>query len=300
MLPEFDMALKDLTPCEAKLREAEGSFGSGAAMWARGDKMSAVSSWAVGMNLLSKGVKGCGLEQQLGWIEQEANVLGLGNLSVVHEVTTLMVHGSDFYQELYDALVDVQCHDYRSAGQKLVSVMNHLATWTTGHLCTDPMCYIVNGIFQYLDGLGQDVQKCNVDFHTAWYKFEDGFQSLSGHRSFFSGFDSSTYNITQGVNDMGRALQAVASSVSDCHMPELQGVIAVLANKLLGAPQLTWIETFLKILIDGVSIETELANACKDYVRHDWAGFGYNLMKLEKTLLKPERIRKSRVIDIYV
>jgi len=109
---------------------------------------------------------------------------------------------------------------------------------------------------------------------------------LSGHQGAFPGFDNSTRNITHGVNDIGLGLQDVAKGVSDCHLQAFADLLAPLAAKFAHAPELTWVDAFVKIMIDGVQIEQELANACLDFGKHNWPGFGYNLMELTKTLLK--------------
>jgi len=137
-----------------------------------------------------------------------------------------------------------------------------------------------------LNVLGSDAKKCTSEFQSAWCEFGDAFKSLSGHRNIFSGFDNSTHNITRGVNDMGLGLQQIAQGVSDCHMGDLVAILQPLAAKLVGVPEIAWVEAFLKILIDGVPIEKELAGACTDYARKDWPGFGSNLVALTKTLLK--------------
>lgn len=50
-------------------------------------------------------------------------------------------------------------------------------------------------------------------------------------------------------------------------------------------PEVQWIEEVLKILIDGVAIESEVGAACVDYSEGNWVGFGYNIAKLVKTLM---------------
>lgn len=50
-------------------------------------------------------------------------------------------------------------------------------------------------------------------------------------------------------------------------------------------PEVGWLEELLHILIEGVHIEQEVGDACVDYGDGNWAGFGYNIAKLVKTLL---------------
>ena len=51
-------------------------------------------------------------------------------------------------------------------------------------------------------------------------------------------------------------------------------------------PEVSFIEEVLHILIEGVEIEKEIGDACEDYADQNWPGFGFNLAKLIKTLLK--------------
>ena len=70
--------------------------------------------FAGGLNTVAKSVSD-GLQTELGFIEQEANVLGFSNTSIVGDVASVLVHGADFYEELYSAYTDgVVHHDYRA------------------------------------------------------------------------------------------------------------------------------------------------------------------------------------------
>ena len=51
------------------------------------------------------------------------------------------------------------------------------------------------------------------------------------------------------------------------------------------APEISWIEEILHIVIEGVNIEREIGSACDDFGNKNWVGFGYNVVKLVKTLL---------------
>jgi len=291
ILKESNIALTNLKPCEDKLRAGETSFTEGVASWASGDKKSAVNSWGRGVNLAVEGLTSCGVTQQLAWIEQEAHVFGIGNFTGAHDMSELLVHGADFYEEVVGALQDFQRGDYRSAAGTFTIIMNKLSQWTKGHLCTSPVCYIVNGIMQYLSDLSADVGKCKSDFKLADSSFKDAFYNLRRNSHFgdqsFDGFSNHTRNITKGINDLGLGLKAVADGIGDCHLGSLEAVLVQLSAKLLRVPQIAWIQAFLKIMIDGVSIEKTLAEALQDFARRNWAGFGKSVMQLAKTLLKP-------------
>jgi hypothetical protein len=285
VLEEVGVSLQDLKPCMATLREGEKAFAMGARFWSQGEDKNAVASWALGLNSLSTSVADCGLTQKLGWIEQEANVLGLANVTVIKDISQALVHGSDFYEELYAAFNDIMTNDYRSAGLKLAEVLNQLSSWTTGHSCTSPVCYVTNGLMQYLGEVQGDIKACAKDMSGAQSNFSAAFQHLSGHPSIFKAFSNSTYNLTQGMTELGNGLNKLADSARDCHLMELSEVLAALAAQLMLQPEYKWVGSFLHILIGGVSIERDVANVLLDFASHDWPGFGYNIGKLFKELI---------------
>merc|ERR1712166_952396 len=73
--------------------------------------------------------------------------------------------------------------------------------------------------------------------------------------------------------------------LTDCHMEEFAELLSALAIKLGIVPEVGWLEELLHILIEGVHIENEVGDACTDYGDGNWAGFGYNVAKLVKTLV---------------
>merc|ERR1712190_88478 len=146
---EAKMALTDLKPCEQTLRVVGDDFTKGVALWHENHYDNAIEYFASALNEMAKGVDSCGLAKQLEFIQQEANVLGIGNVTAIGGVVQVLVHGSDFYEEIYQAAQDFANHDYRKAGGEFTKVMNQLSEWTTGHLCTSPACYIVSGALQY-------------------------------------------------------------------------------------------------------------------------------------------------------
>merc|ERR1719199_2031691 len=113
-------------------------------------------------------------------------------------------------------------------------------------------------MMQFLQEISGDGRKCKVDLGNAWHHFQDGFHNLTGHRSLFNRFSNDTRNVSRGVNEFGLALQAVASSVGDCHLVALKSILDQLGLKLLSSVELKWADAFLKILIDGVPIEQAL------------------------------------------
>jgi hypothetical protein len=284
ILTEAKLALTDLTACENDIRKAEKSFTAGVALWSQRKQWDAVKYWASGLNILGKSVSDCGLAPQLAYIEQEANVLGLGNLTILGEVSTLLVHGSDFYQELYAAVQAIAKHDYRSAGALAGKVLNDLSQWTTGHLCTSPVCYVVNGIFQYLSDLESDIGKCENDFKGAWLDFNNAYVEFTGTEDKFA-WSNSTKDISKGVSDVGLGVKSLADAVGDCHLAEFEAILEKLAVQLGLVPEVGWFLELLKIIIHGVDIAYEIAAALQDFAARNWAGFGYNIVKLVEKLL---------------
>jgi len=290
ILKEADMALTDLKPCEAKLRLSETEFIGCAQNFEHGTPGTGLQYCAAGLNYLAQSVSACGLQQQLQYMEQEANVLGLGNFSVLGDAARILVHGADFYEELYTAIQDIKKHDYRGAGSNLARVMNQLSQWTTGHLCTSPACYVVNGVMQYLSDLEHDLKACKNDFKWTWGNFSSSFKDITagetkdGHFH----FNENKTLIKKGVNELGMAFKDMSNIVHDCHLVELADILEKLAVKLGLAPEVTYIEETIKILVEGVSIEREISDACNDWEAKNWPSFGYNLVKIGEQLLTKE------------
>jgi len=65
----------------------------------------------------------------------------------------------------------------------------------------------------------------------------------------------------------------------------------LIATKMSIAPEIQWVEDLLKILIEGVRIENEVANALEDWSIGNCVGVGYNLLALSKTLFMAEEQR---------
>merc|ERR1711924_160003 len=105
-----------------------------------------------------------------------------------------------------------------------------------------------------------------------------------GHHGIFN-YKHDDGKIKAGIKAFGLGFDAVAASVSACHMQQVAELLAALAARLGLTPEVAWLEEVLKILIEGVQVEHEIGDACTDYAAGNWAGFGYNLARLLKTLL---------------
>jgi len=286
LLNGVGVAYQDLVACEADLRSAEDAFQNGLKAFGSHDIKDGVGFFAGGLNTVAKSVSDCGLQTELGFIEQEANVLGFSNTSIVGDVASVLVHGADFYEELYSAYTDgVVHHDYRAMGSDLGTVMDTLSKWTQGHACTNDFCYVVVGVLDFMGNVEGSVKQCETDFKDAFDDFKAAVAHFhDSHHSIFH-FVHNKEQIRDGVKSIGDGLKLVAKGVSDCHLQEFADLLEKLAVKLGIAPEIGWIEEILHILIEGVNIENEIGDACDDFGEKNWVGFGYNLAKLIKTLL---------------
>lgn len=236
--------------------------------------------------------------QELKYIQQEANVLGLGNITASGTAVSILVHGSDLAEEISGAWAAFARQDYRTAGSEFQKAVFGLYQWTTGHLCTSDVCYVFSGVLQYLSDLAKDVKKCDADLKDMMGEFIAASKQLTSHKN-SNGLKGFTRNITAieaGIGDIGKGIEDLANSVGDCHLKELAEILAALAQKLHIAPEVAVVEEVLKIVIDGVTIEREIAAALEDFGEKNWPGFGYNLIKLVKTLLVSKAGSQSTIV----
>lgn len=279
-----------LQACEADLKSAENFFTAGASYWSKKQLKNAVKYWASGLNVIAHSVQDCGAAEELTYLQQEANVLGLGNVSgIIGETETILVHGADFYEELYSTFMDLNNHDYRSAGKDLGSVLDQLSQWTSKHACQNDFCYVTVGILEFFGQIEGSVATCKNDFEYAFHNFTGAFRDLRGNRTTGMGvfnFKHDKGSIERGIGEIGNGMKLVAAGVGDCHLQDFANILESLAIKLGIAPEVAWVEELLKIIINGVTIENEVGNACQDFSNDNWVGFGYNIAQLIKTLVE--------------
>lgn len=112
---------KSLKACEADVRKAERFFLSAAQAFERRQFDSAVENFAKALNIVSLAVSACGLQKEMGYIAQEANVFGLANATTaLGNGVALLVHGADFYHEVHACvLVGVDAHHCFSGQGKI-------------------------------------------------------------------------------------------------------------------------------------------------------------------------------------
>merc|ERR1711881_64464 len=92
--------------------------------------------------------------------------------------------------------------------------------------------------------------------------------------------------IKAGVGDLGNGFGLLADAIGACHLQEVADLLAQLAAKLGIAPEISWIEEVLHILIESVDIVKEVSGACDGFAADNWPQFGYNLAELIYTLVK--------------
>ena len=80
-------------------------------------------------------------------------------------------------------------------------------------------------------------------------------------------------------------MHEIAAGVKDCHLQEFSDLIARLAMKLGIVPEVTFIEELLHIIINHVKIEEEIGDACDAFHKNNYAGLGYHVARLTRTLL---------------
>jgi hypothetical protein len=264
---------------------------------------------------VAKSVNQCHLSEELEYIYHEAHVLGFGKIKSLDKAAQILLHGADVYDDLYQALRAIQSKDYRSAGANVGKVMQELSQWTKGHACTSPYCYVAIGMFEFLGDIKNDIRSCEGDFKMAFSNFSQAFRELHNdtasnnvstpHDFLFAAQPGNTNsNIKRGIRDIGYGLLDVAKGTKDCHLEDFADILSKLAVKLGILPEIGFVEEVLHILIEGVHIENEIGAACLDYSEGNWVGFGYNVVRLIKTLLEDsqalEAFKARRDLTLYV
>lgn len=288
ILHALEIPFQNLTGCETDLRGAEESFLAGGYSMVKLDLKGALTYYSNGLQLISNSVGDCGMAKELIYLEQEANTLGFGNVTILGDAASILLHGADIYPELKGAHVAFEAGDYRRVGMDLGKVIQTLSQWTQDYGCKDPFCYVVTGIMQFVGGAQGDIKACGKDFLHAFMNFTHGFGKMRGAASKGIGdfsFNTDVNQIIGGVHEFGVAMKDVAQGVGQCHLPELAIMLGKLGTKMTLSPVVGWLEELLHILIESKHIEQEIGDACLAFSSHNYPGFGFNLARLIKTLL---------------
>jgi len=285
LLEAAGVAFADLEQCEADIKSAEMGFVTGAQQFSLKQYKLGVSSFSSSLNTVARAVGDCGLSQELDFIIQEANVLGLANITQSWGADmNILVHGADFYQLVYQTVQDAKTHNWRAAGSDMHAIVSQLSQWTNKHACSSNFCYVVIGMIQYLGDIQGSIKECEADFKGAWADFSSAASNFSDHKSAWH-WSHNKDAVKAGVKSLGEGVQLVAKGVQDCEIAEFADILARLAAKLGIAPEISWLEDILHVLINGVKIEDEVGKAMVDWSDRNWPAFGYEVVSLVKTLL---------------
>lgn len=267
--------------CESDLKSAETEFIAGTTYFHEHNYETGLTYYATGMNMVSQAISDCGVTEELNYMQQESNVLQIANTSLFGRVATILVHGQDLYSEVYGTMQAIETHDYRTAGANIHKILDGLSQWTKGHACTSDACYVILGVLQYFGDIQGSIHRCEADFKHAFGNFSAAIGEFTHHGK----FSTDKHHIMNGLRDIGYGLRQVSAGVSDCDLEDLAKILEKLAVKLGISPEIQVVDDVLKIIIEGAEIEREIGDAFVDFSNKDWPGFGYNVIKLVKTLL---------------
>ena len=309
ILEGAEIVLTDLKQCKADFKAAEDDFVSGWNAWASDDKKTAITDLSKGIRQIGTALSDCGLQEELAFLEHEANVFGLSNVTALDkagEAVAILIHGFDFYDNVFDMVTDVEKHDFRAAGKEIQVIMDDLSTWSTGHVCQNTWCYVVEGIMEAEAIIEGDVRQCEQDFENAWGEFgaavalfnsqveladelsselqrklQEGGHLSADDKALKAAISS---KVTDAVKDIGKGLEDIAKGVDDCHLDEFAELLTKLAAEL-AVPEVSWVAEVLHILVHGAEIVEEVGKACEDFGDENWVRFGFDIAKLVKVLL---------------
>ncbi len=309
ILEEADIVLTHLPECEADLKTAEDDFIAGWTAFKTGDKKAGVEDIAKGIRVIGDAVGDCGLTDELAFFKHEADIFGMSNVTALEkagEAIAVLIHGFDLFDDVMDMIADVQNHDYKGAGSEIKKIMDSLSEWSTGHVCQNTWCYIVEGVMEFEAVIEGDVRQCEQDFENAWGEFgaavalfENQVELAKAHevdmrRRLDAGFQLTeedeelklqiSSKVKDAVKDIGKGLEDVAAGIHDCHLEELADILTKLAAEL-AVPEVSWIAEVLHIIVNGAEIVEDVGEACEAFGDERWASFGYDIAKLIKIVL---------------
>lgn len=289
ILTAIEIPFQNLAGCQADLSSAQSDFIAATSSMMKLNFNGALAFYSSGLQTVTRSVSDCGMAKELIFLEQEANMLGLGNATILEEAASIVSFGTDFFKELYAAQKAFEAGDYRTVGNELGKVVQGLGQWTEAHACKKPFCFLVSGIMQYVGEIEGDIKACEMDFMHGFMNFTEGIGKIGSSVVKTSGgdfdFNSNLDEIVEGVHMFGMGMNDVAQGVGDCHLEALSALLLRLGGKFSQAPEIGWLEELLHILIDGRHIEQEIGDACLAFGGHNYPAFGFNLAKLIKTLL---------------
>lgn len=284
ILEEAGEVLIDLVPCRNEMQGVEQSFTAGAALWHEGKAASAVGFLSAGISHLATAVGKCDLEQHMHFIVQEANLLGLGDITVLDDVTQVVVHGANFQVMLHDICQGISQHDYLLAGANMAMAMDQLAVWTGRHLCISPACYAMSGALQFFGDIVDDPVTCAHDFRDVESNISAGLHAMVEIGIWPVRFYSNSSMIQEGIHRFADGFAALADMVYDCHLDELRYIMQAIAMHLSIGAEITWALGILVVVIHGIEITRELVDIAEAYIGSNWPSFGYHFARLVRII----------------
>jgi hypothetical protein len=293
LLNAAGIAFKDLKVCESDLKASIAGYTQGAQLFEQKNYKAAIQTWSAALSQTSAAVSDCGLKDELGFVQQEANLFGFSNVTVhtgivdtIERDLSVLMHGVDYVGDLSSVYADMKKHDYHAVGADLHSVVADMASWTGKYACNSDLCYTIMGVVTFLGDLSGSFKLCENDFSTAWSDFGTAVADFhDSHHNIIFHFKHDKDQIKAGLSALGDGFHKISAAVDDCHLQEFADLLAKLATKLGIAPEISFIEEVLHIVIEGKKIEDEIGDACDSFAKHNYPSFGFNLARLIKTLL---------------
>jgi hypothetical protein len=306
------IVMKNLKVCEAELGQAEDELVGGFKLFQQGDRQEGVLEMSKGMRQIGTAITDCGLEEELDFIKHEAEVFGLATAG---DGLSILVHGFELYDDVYDTVDEVTKSDWRAAGLSIHKILDELNGWTSDNMCDNTWCYVVEGMMEAEQIIEGDIKQCESDFENAWTEFTNAYNLFENKmeevrmvQGYLSGQEEGVSaemrrklqnlsdeeiedlksgiadSIKEAIKDIGLGLEDVAKGVDDCHLDDFAELLTKLAAEL-AVPEVSWIAEVLHIVVHGAEIVEEIGEACEDFGDSNYVRFGFDIAKLIKVLL---------------
>lgn len=266
LLQQLSIVAQDWGQCSADVSAAEAQFSAAFDQMRSGDFESAVGSFADALDQLSEAITDCDVKDLATILSNEAQLLHIGHVQVIDDAVFILSLGANLYEDMYDASVKAEGGDWRSAGIDLGKFIVKLASIHSQTGCSFPLCLVVSGVMQVLE-VETSLAQCESDFGSAFSEFE----------SAVSNWDDGSRKIA--LHDIADGVDALASSVADCHVEQVAEIIEQLAQQL-GAGALGWLEEIVTILVDGSEIYSDVYGLVNAWSNRNFIEVGVEIAKL--------------------
>eukprot|EP00762_Andalucia_godoyi_P003186 ANDGO_01102.mRNA.1 hypothetical protein len=268
ILQVLNIAAQDWGKCSSDLDAAEAKFSVAFSQMKSSQYVQALASMGDAFEQLADGVSDCDV-QDLGTIlENEAQLLHLGNVKIIGDAVAILSNSANLYKVFYQGAEDFASGDFRNAGIQLGQLLLDIAAMQNSTGCSSPFCIIVQGAMDALN-VENSLKQCGSDLSSSWTDLEGAAKALFGPDA----------SLRTAVHDLANGLDELSKGVSDCHVEQVAQIIEEVASKL-GAGYIGWLEEAVKIVVDGSEIYDEVYSAVVAWDTRDFFGFGYEIMKL--------------------